>query len=490
MKLLRLTTDLPDGTFDARFNEDIIIPANSSIALQSCALNTDQSELTINGVNSDVSYIINGNAETMNLEHNVYNENNFHILLNDLTTKFNQGLNENEARELCTEWRVFHNLDNKIHIELKNTSYHMPNPIAISEQFDEENAGSMNIVNANSGSISNGGGQVADDSVRLNSIHEFTNGCGAFYCKLKGMNNVNGNVLKLILTKKNPDQLGNNIDDADIEYGISINCDGTGAITTQRYTYIEKGVSTLSGIAISDSGAGITGDIFGLESSGTRMRAVIYRNGQAVQDTIMEAPIDVNPNTLSKDTYYAAIIMRGASTDAKICQVKFSATPYQTPTRALTLHNDLGYLDHNIEVRPTQPTTNRINVSVIFNERTLPTYLGFRNLRQDQLNNNDFNFKGDDIFRPQVENDCFIVVLETMRLESFDALVQGRKSILCSIPNDNHNEIVMYEPNTLIPVKLSNAKEISIRNLRLRLFYQDYSEVLLSGLSVITLLIM
>ena len=52
------------------------------------------------------------------------------------------------------------------------------------------------------------------------------------------------------------------------------------------------------------------------------------------------------------------------------------------------------------------------------------------------------------------------------------------------------NKIVMYEPNTLIPIKLSNPNKMSIRNLRVKLFYQDYTEVLLDGLSVLTLLIM
>jgi len=89
MKLLRLTTDRNDGTFDARFNEDIIIPENSSLALQSCALNVDLSELAIDANNNDITITINGNATIIQLEQNTYDHTNFHKLLNDLTTKFN-----------------------------------------------------------------------------------------------------------------------------------------------------------------------------------------------------------------------------------------------------------------------------------------------------------------------------------------------------------------------------------------------------------------
>ena len=486
MKLLRLTTNKSDGTFDARFNEDVYIPPNSSIALQSCALNTDQSEIIINGNNSLVRASIDGNVNTIFLTHGEYDENNFHKLLNDFTTKLNQSLSLTVSRERATEFLVSQEHDNYIHIQYRNTSYALTGAAGIADKFVEHNNGAMSITNTNNGQVRNAGAAVLDDSVRLNSDHHFTNGCGSFYTKLQGINNVAGNTFKLILTKKNPSLLGNSIVDADIIYSIGIECDGTGGITTQPYKVRVNNTNTTTGNNIGDAGAGADGDFFGFESDGTRMNGVLYKNGGVGRVELFGENIPVNDSSLSKDNYYASLIIRGANGDCVLSNIKFCESPYESNVLQTNEHIiDLGH-----DNPPTRPTTARIDLNIQFQRRDVPEYFGYSNVNLELLGLNNFDFIAETLFRPNVENDCFIVVMETMRLESFDSLIQGRKSILCSIPNDDHNKIVMYEPNTLIPIKLSNPNKMSIRNLRVKLFYQDYTEVLLDGLSVLTLLIM
>ena len=47
MKLIRLTTENRDGIFDVDFNDQIILPPDSKIALQSCSVQADGGKITI-----------------------------------------------------------------------------------------------------------------------------------------------------------------------------------------------------------------------------------------------------------------------------------------------------------------------------------------------------------------------------------------------------------------------------------------------------------
>lgn len=55
-KLFRLTSQSNNGIFDTLFNEDIAIPADSSIALQSVAFDRQSTELIVNADNKDIEY--------------------------------------------------------------------------------------------------------------------------------------------------------------------------------------------------------------------------------------------------------------------------------------------------------------------------------------------------------------------------------------------------------------------------------------------------
>ena len=55
-KLIRLTSTSGDGVFDGIFNEDIIIPENSEIALQSLSLERRSASININGNNNTLRF--------------------------------------------------------------------------------------------------------------------------------------------------------------------------------------------------------------------------------------------------------------------------------------------------------------------------------------------------------------------------------------------------------------------------------------------------
>ena len=98
-------------------------------------------------------------------------------------------------------------------------------------------------------------------------------------------------------------------------------------------------------------------------------------------------------------------------------------------------------------------------------------------------------FIASNLFKSKIENDCFIILLENIPLESYDGYKKGRKNILASIPNPNNGDIVVYEPNNINYVELNNANQMTLRNIRATVLYQDYTPVRTLGFNVISVLI-
>lgn len=108
----------------------------------------------------------------------------------------------------------------------------------------------------------------------------------------------------------------------------------------------------------------------------------------------------------------------------------------------------------------------------------------------------------------QITNsDNYIVVLDSIPLVSFDASEfdygvnansnlhnnrnkRGRqKSILATIPANNDNGIVEYQPNELVYIDLDNRFDLELKNIRLRVLNKQFGEIKTNGTSIMTLLI-
>ena len=142
MKLIRLTSDSNDGRFDNDYNDEIIIPPNSKVALQSVAVLADIEALEINGDNSAVQFEVkSGNTRTIGLTHEVYDQHNHHLFLNDLQLNLNQSLVYTDAQttladrapsELGFQFKVATSNKGKVNIDMANTQYtFVPNTLEL-----------------------------------------------------------------------------------------------------------------------------------------------------------------------------------------------------------------------------------------------------------------------------------------------------------------------------------------------------------------------
>jgi len=98
MKLLRLETDSSQGTFETDFSEDIMIDANSQIALHSISVELDRADLHINSSNNIIKYTLGNNPEVVvTLTNAKYTKNDIHNLFNDIQQRLNDSLDGSTA---------------------------------------------------------------------------------------------------------------------------------------------------------------------------------------------------------------------------------------------------------------------------------------------------------------------------------------------------------------------------------------------------------
>ena len=125
------------------------------------------------------------------------------------------------------------------------------------------------------------------------------------------------------------------------------------------------------------------------------------------------------------------------------------------------------------------------DVPTAFDFRSVIADLGLGELRGIAAPTQSFRFFG---------SQNYIVELLNLPLNSYDSFQRkrGRANILAVIPQNefnqgNLNSVLMYEPSEMTYISLTNKSEISLRNIRARVVFPDYSAVDTAGLSTIML---
>ncbi len=108
-KLIRLTSSSGDGVFNGLFNEDIIIPENSEIALQSLTIERKSQEIEITNANSEINFSSVGvdyNQAGAIIPNKTYNKTNSVEFLNNVTNAANSVCSmSTTAGEMNIQWK-------------------------------------------------------------------------------------------------------------------------------------------------------------------------------------------------------------------------------------------------------------------------------------------------------------------------------------------------------------------------------------------------
>ena len=496
MKLIRLTTETHDGRFDNSFNDDIIIKPNSKIALQSVALNTDIETLSIDGENDTLSFSITPtNTRTLQLKTFSYSQTNYHLLLNDMQLKMNQALVytdgqsvPNYRNELGMQMKVALNDNNKISIQSTNCRYTY-NTANFGLTFNEITPTGINLTGTPlkiASSTATGAGR--DDSKHgVYSQKPFTTGCGVFRCKLSTWIDDTSGALSTTsgfefgLCDSTPDTWSlPNIPDTKKTFSFKA------TQPTDEYYFKSKNNPTFTTTSITpDTVTGADSDILEISIQGQKIVGQIFRQGQTTADLIFSEEYEVD-TTHTPKPLYAYLVFHGSRANIEIADTKFTPDAYLEP---LSDFNDVyDESEQGLGARPlgarSQSTTKTINLG----SESLASFLGYNNVAYSMISRSGL-FIASKLFKSKIENDCFIILLENIPLESYDGFKKGRKSILASVPNPNNGDIVVYEPNNINYVELNNANQMTLRNIRATVLYQDYTPIRTLGFNVISVLI-
>ena len=500
MKLIRLTSDNPNGIIETNFNQDIQIEENSKIALLNASFSVSEERFNIDQYNHQVIYYSNasGNEDAKTeifLDKLDYIKENASELLEDITNKFNDNLKENTQNigaqvRLSTE-------GGKTAAQVKIS----PNNGQLFEDFlNNPNALNTNIntnIIQNNLQMSKDTASSNDDTGACASYFEFGKGYSSLRSRIDLLDKniadttVNGFYMGLSTTSPSDWTLTNGeYSDSDKTYYIHI---ADPSLATHIYTKIDGGAEVASGIQLDrdvNNNVISKANYIQIDKNGKNLEFRLYRESQANADLLLSVPmLDRNIKL------YPFFILKGGVNILKLDTVKYTLDPYKTDLRAYLnpLLDDTEYI--GLGAVPKQIRSGfRTIKSMIFQSSILANFLGFES--NILLNNNNryagqFFNKAENQFRILIQNPYFIIKINTINLESFDADSRGRFNIISSFGNEQENSTrsIFYEASNPIFLDIKNSQPRTIRNIRMQILNSDLTNTSTDGFSSITLLI-
>tara|TARA_R110001632_G_scaffold134152_1_gene249319 strand:- start:845 stop:2377 length:1533 start_codon:yes stop_codon:yes gene_type:complete len=505
MKLIRLTTrtetDIVGNTqayFDAIFNDDLEIAADSQIALDNISLENDNTTLIIDTSNNVIRYQISKNFNrNIELELGTFGKNNYTDLLDDITKKLNENagyyfvngiIGAFDTRELGIEWDSGVDRGNKIYIQYK-----------ISRQaeyedkwvYDKAVLETKTIANRKIWSMMDLLPGNTNDLTKSALFPDYiSKGCGYIRARIHkiartvttgtGQEKKQGFMIGLSrtdLSALSPDQMTS----AQVDYGLRVTYDDAGAI---RYVIQKQNVYTIEQterptyVAEGD----LTNDFMELSVDGGTLLIMCHHNANAGIPSILE--------TIQLDTtqpLYPFISFFGDKASAQLNNLRVTPSPFSG-----VVMDQLGITTTDTLYAPPIYRGIKGDNFLDFQSVAVSTFLGFINPRiplTGVINDGELTYTADSSFDPVDLADAFLVELINLPVDSYDSYTNQRKNLLAVIPKSNENGSIIYEPQTLKFIDLKNKNAQLLRNIRCRVVKNDYTPLALRGFGTITILI-
>ena len=499
---VRLTTDNTNANFDSNFVEEIFIPKNSKIALNTFCMESSLKSFVINGNNETFSLRCrdsdgNGNFLNNNLYNNLTLRNggyNDKTDLDALFTALKKRLNEIDLTGL-TQSLTFSvsNSDDDNYFSL------YPFKTPLSSFVDSAFYIGTEYTGGNSGVFKKTANTDANNFDNyISYANSLQKGIGRTILQIGILTGGGGNAppstgtegILMALVEKQPASDGStSYAFSDVKYGIYLNNQSS----TYYTVYNGAETNTLQSI---EGGSGNNADFMSIEKVGTNFVYKIYQpafNGAVGRTlTIATQPIgNVNTN------YYPVIFFKGAGNTAQAQTVATTFDLSDDEELSISLnHNELtGSVpsnEHNPRLDGFQATFP-IQITITFQKSTTAKFLGFNSLTKTAFENQgDLQdaLRGDNEIQYLVEADYHIVVLDNIKLKAYDGITNSRQNILAYIPKaEGENGEVVYEPNNLYYVDLDNREDLKIKNIRARILDKELNPIQTNGLSVFSFLI-
>lgn len=486
MKLIRISSDDDSAIFETQFNENINVKPMSKIALSSFSGNVKPIQLQTfsDQITFNIDWATSNLLATVNITNGIYNRNNFFDLLDQITNGFNSKLvynnTTNDENLLGGQWRATV-IDKRvsIHYEIGYNDSDLDNFQVASTLNNTSDILGMNTSEASTPLYSN------------SATSKYNVSMGNGYLRAQIYNLVNdtsapagfiqqGFILGFSKTVL-PDSIPGNFAQSNIDFGLGIGWNGSGF-----EFYIQQG-STIAGLGVNP--------VFNSIGDTSNSFVEVMVNGSKVQCYYTNL---ANTRVLltefahnSADKLWGFYCFHSNKNFASLKYYEWTTDPFNNPT---TSHNRDATNPNNLYINPNNYTVK----SLAFDDESpeFPKFLGYK-VENDQAGllilespntRGGYNFIGNNLFYPSINNRSFILELLSNNLESYDSTQKQRKSILSSVLSSNQIDVIEKEPN-IIFIDLNNKNELDMRNIRMRLVDTDYNNVELVGKSVATILI-
>tara|TARA_R110002012_G_scaffold251619_1_gene429601 strand:- start:856 stop:2439 length:1584 start_codon:yes stop_codon:yes gene_type:complete len=512
MKLLRTTTTDKTGVFKTYLNQDLVLPPDSQIALGQLSAALERDELTIDGSNDlfRFSLVDSGVYRDVYMPHGSYGVSNSSELLTTLEAKINQSLATVDVNtdkisnpsNIGKQGRVIRGNNGKISIDFFQSQ---------SSPYNVEQA--LNAYNANSGAgnvpqvvftgthpnilMKSSASTGTDTGFKHSTFHNhpICKGCGVHRVRIKKLQGTAADQagFTIGLTKTNPQTYlkgsgSREMNITDINYGISC----LNPFGADVYQIIEEGSASNTTVTPKNPKDGTSGtsenDVVSIEVVGGAIRLVVYQeNGTNEPDVQLLGEIPYN----GTDEYWATTTIHGNNTMA-LGDLRFTPEPFRVhkQTAPSLAGFDSEYIGGLLgSSTPASQTTPLLKCKILFPDRFVSNWFGYEDLqyqvkaiKKPSNINNGVSFPADNIFKPQIPNDTYILELLNLQLESYDTFQGQRKNILGIIPYDEEStEQITYNASNLVFLDLNNKQSINLTSLNMRLVRSDYSTPDLTG---------
>ena len=536
MKLLRLTSDSADGSFDCFLNQEIDLQPKAQIALQSAIFEASDKTLTITADNNEIQFqtAASSGLQTINLDasgQSIYDSNNIQIFFDDMNNKINESFSMSNPNQIGKQFQITDGSssktsDGKIKAVFKNSAYSSSQKdLGTNSHITKVNgvkSKDSTIFVSNSGLL---GSASSTDNItgvtKYNFFSHYTTPIGkgaALYrhqvARLTRLSDGGAGFLSggftMGLSASTPDQSQADAHFNDDSFAAMIQVLEQDAGNTATYT-MKFGTNPIvdTGIVV-DTGLYTAGD-----TKNDQIEIVVDRNtANQGRDLVINLYRRNVGNTewikteLGRTAYtaqgenpvdlYAYSFIHGATVgggyNCRLGVPRFTADPFKvaTPTKHLELETPLGD-DIVSDVKPEPPRNPNTIHSINFVSESVYEWLGFNTGQQPSITSSQgiVTFSGDNLFGSKIIADAFMVQLLNLPVEAYDTFEekQGRENILAVIPQTDEKLRVIYEANGLYFIELNNANPIKLSNIRARIVRQDYSLIQTRGLSSLVLFV-
>lgn len=487
MKLIRVVNSDDKLTFDGDIQGNFTLEPNAEVALLNAnwtnkVLEIDLKNTNLSEVRLEMNNATGDNTYTFNLEPALYTTETASLdnLLVNLENQLNKVMTYTAGNEkaLGLKWLAdFNETKNQINIFTNQQS--LVDPVVVIEdtpddaqrQYIADGIQDINGDNMLYTSDSSGPAAIYSRSFEFPRSIDASNlfeekpsaMCAVWQCSLNVLEV--GALGGIIGVMENPTLDRSNV--ANYEFGIQ----WTDNVTD--YKYIKNGVIFISTITPNVTPDDLDNDFFQIRFDNNKIEVVIYNNNKVPKEQVLVS------QEYTTSVLYPSLWLRDNKTVIK----NLSNTP------AIT---DLGetvdvidkILETNFDV--IEGYEQAINWRLVFSQQ-LSEFLGF-NDNEINVDTIDFFWGADKVTRYS-GSDAYIVELNNLQLESYDTQEQQRKSILSVITNENGNvQDFRHESNNLIFISINNNFPISLRNINLKVYDDNYNNITTTGKANLTLL--